>query len=127
MIYRSQKKSFLAAVLSDQEKIKRRKKVTVSIQMTLLSWTLEVLTGISAFALILFISRDDTLETIATLLILLNHCLYFIFIPVSYLINTEVIKAIVRAHGWLILSTSCIPSFIRRSRQVEPINDNNPG
>ena len=125
ILFRSQKKSFLDLVLSDQEKIRRRKKTTVGIQMTLLSWTLEVISGVSAFALILFISRQDTLEIIAKLLIIFNHCLYFIFIPLSYLINTEVIKAIVYAQGWLRLSKSCIPSFLQRSRQVEPEHDDN--
>ena len=104
----------------------RRRKARVSIQMTVLSWSLEVISGIISFLLIFAVSRDDKLEPFAMFLIALNLCLYFIFVPVSYLVNTEVLKALVLARGWFNLSKSIIISpFIRRSPQVAAEPDSN--
>ena len=112
--------------LSKDDKILRRRKVTVSIQMTMLSWSLEAISGITAFLLIFTASRDDNLEPIAVILILLNLMLYYIFVPISYLINTEVLKALILAKGWFNWSKSFILSpFARRSAQVAPEPDNN--
>ena len=111
----------MKVALSDKNRLMRRRKATVSIQMTMLSWSLEVTSGITAFLLIFCLSRDDNLEAIVIFLVLLNNSLYFIFVPISYLINTEVLKAIVLAKGWFNLPKSFIlPSFIRQSPQVAP-------
>ena len=112
--------------MSNKDKIVRRRKATVSIQMTMLSWSLEAISGISAFLLIFTASRDNNLEPIAVFLIMLNCCLYFILVPISYLINTEVLKAIVLAKGWFNLSKSFILSpFIQKSGQVAQEPDSN--
>ena len=124
--FRTQNKSILKTGLSKDDKILRRRKVTVSIQMTMLSWSLEAISGITAFLLIFTASRDDDLEPIAVILILLNLMLYYIFVPISYLINTEVLKALILAKGWFNWSKSFILSpFARRSAQVAPEPDNN--
>ena len=123
--FRSQKKEFLQNNLSDDEKTFRRRKATISIQMTIISWTMEALTGVSAFVLILCVSRQDSLETIASFFILLNHCLYFILIPLSYLFNTQVWKAIVIAQGWFNIPTPSIPSFASWFQRIVPENNEN--
>ena len=98
-------------MISEQDKIKRRRRATVSIQMTVLSWSLEVSAGALAFVLVFFASRYDSLDTFATVLALLHLLFYFIFIPSSYLISTEGWKNIVVAQGWSNLPNSGILSL----------------
>ena len=108
---RNQNQGFIQALITEQDKIRRRRRATVSIQMTILSWSLEVSAGALAFVLIFFASRYDSLDTFATLLALLHLVLYFIFIPSSYLISTEGWKNIVIVQGWSNLPNSGILSL----------------
>ena len=68
--------------------------------MTVMSWSLECFSGSVALMVYFFYGDDHTLQNRVVFLLLLTHLLYFVIIPGSYLLNTEVCKAFVCAHGW---------------------------
>ena len=98
---RSENKSHFDSVLSEECRIKRHRAKTVNLQMKCLSWSLEFLSGL--LCMIQFICNDDHINESSTLYIALSTStvfLSFIVIPVTYLINTEVCKAVVVVQGW---------------------------
>ena len=79
----------------------RGRSKTVNIQMTFISWILELITGITVFGLMALTSGGN--ENSAIWPFLLSHiCIYvnFIIIPVSYLLHTQVNRTLIIAEGW---------------------------
>ena len=84
--------------------------------MTVLSWLLETITGALVVILWFFSSHDDKHEIENIFMVLLYVSVTFIFIPASYLLNTDAIKDIIISQGWWkFIRTICL-----RSRRVEP-------
>ena len=110
--YRADNKGFLKTILSDDSKIKRRRQKAINLQMTMIAWGLEFITGILAFTIRHFNLKDGG---ILSGLILLDVGLNFIVIPSSYILNTEVVKDSIIAKGWC----KCFNNS-HRSTRVEP-------
>ena len=94
----------------------RRRKYTISIQMTFTSWTLEAISGIFVLVITLFFAYDASLEIATQVFIAIHVFLCFIVIPGSYLLNTEVFKNRIVEQGW----SEAIPRN-PRNRRVAPL------
>lgn len=86
--------------------------------MTVTSWSLELVTGIITLVNMLFFSHHDSLEIITQILAFIHAFLYFVVIPGSYLLSTDVSKNLIVAHGW-----AKIFPFCQRPNRVAPIEN----
>ena len=87
--------------LPENARRKRNRQVNISIQMTILTWSLELITGIVALSMYFISSHDDSLQTANIVLVLLTHFLHFIIIPSAYNLNNGVVKECILKNGWL--------------------------
>ena len=87
--------------LPEDARRKRNRQVNISIQMTTLTWLLELVTGIVALSVYFIVAHDDSLQAANTVLVLLTHFLHFIIIPSAYNINNGVVKEYILKNGWL--------------------------
>ena len=87
--------------LPENARRRRNRQVNISIQMTTLTWSLELVTGIVALSVYFIVAHDDNLQAANTVLVLLTHCLHFIIIPSVYNLNTDVVKECILKNGWL--------------------------
>ena len=111
MPYRSENKETILASLSENAKRKRRRKHTIGIQITVLSWFLELIGGSIIMArYLLFQNQDNKDEWTDRILALLDIALCLIPIPLSYLLNDEAIKLAIQAKGWI--------NFLRRPNHM---------
>ena len=85
-------------LLSEESKIKRNRKTAIGIQATAISWILELLGGMTLLFSYAFVKDREELVDLLTLLIFVG--LYFILIPVSYLLIPEKHKLRILEHGW---------------------------
>ena len=119
---RFQNKSQIKALLSEEYKIKRRKKNKVSIQMTVMSWSLEFLTGYLGMSAV-YLARNNGKSAEAILAIVyVDIFLNFIVIPSTYVFNNDVNKTVIITEGWRMLIKTCF-----RSNRVQPTADDNDG
>ena len=100
--------------------MRRRRRYTISIKMTIISWSLELVTGGISLVNTLIFGHDDSLEIATQILVAVHVFLYFVVIPSSYLLNTEIFKNRIVEQGW----TSAIPTDKRNSR-IDPIENVN--
>ena len=103
-IYRSQDKDFIEMALSEDYRRRRHRRYTISIQMTVISWILEMVTGIIAMATTLFFSHHEIFNTTTQTLMFIYIFLYFVAIPGSYLLSTEVLRSLIVERGWRIIT-----------------------
>ena len=115
---RSQNNSFLGKALCEEVKIRRRRRYTISIKMTIISWSLELITGVISLVNTLIFGHDDSLEIVTQVLVAVHVFLYFVVIPSSYLLNTEIFKNRIVEQGWI----SAIPREKRNSR-IAPLEN----
>ena len=87
--------------LPEDARRKRNRQVNISIQMTTLTWSLELITGIVALSVYFIVAHDDSLQAANTVLVLSTHFLHFIIIPSVYNLNTGVVKECILKNGWL--------------------------
>ena len=114
--FRSQDKPFLDKALSEEVRTRRRRRYTISIKMTITSWSLELVTGAISLVNTLIFGHYDSLEIATQILVAVHVFLYFVVIPSSYLLNTEVTKDRIVEKGW----TNAIPRE-RRNNRVAPL------
>ena len=88
-------------VLPENARRRRNRQVNISIQMTTLTWSLELITGIVALSVYFIVAHNDSLQAANTVLVLLMHVLHFIIIPSAYNLNTRVVKDCIMKNGWL--------------------------
>ena len=85
-------------LLSEESKIKRNRKTAIGIQATAISWILELLGGMTLlFSYVLVKDREELVDLLTLLIFVV---LYFILIPVSYLLIPEKYKLRILEHGW---------------------------
>ena len=96
--------------------MRRRRRYTISIKMTMISWSLELITGGISLVNTLIFGHDDSLEIVTQVLVGVHVFLYFVVIPSSYLLNTEIFKNRIVEQGW----TSAIPRE-KRSSRIAPL------
>ena len=87
--------------LPENARRKRNRQVNISIQMTIMTWSLELITGIISLSIYFFSGHDDGVQTANIVLALLTHFLHFIIIPSAYNLNNGVVKECILKNGWL--------------------------
>ena len=108
---RSENKASILASLSEDAKRKRRRKTTIGIQITFISWMLELIgICITISRLWLFQSKNSG-EWTDRIFALFDFFMCLIPIPLSYLLNDETIKIAIQLKGWI--------AFLRRSTRVQ--------
>ena len=110
---RSESKDTILASLSEEAKRKRRRKHTIGIQITAVSWMLEFIGGCIVMSRFLLFQKQDGTKDEWTdrILALLDIFVCLIPIPLSYLLNDEAIKLAIQTQGWI--------RFLRRPNHVE--------
>ena len=74
--------------------------------MTVTSWSLELATGVITLINSFFFAHDASLEISTQILVAIHLFLYFVVIPGSYLLSTQVYKNMVSEMGWYIVLPS---------------------
>ena len=87
--------------LPEDARHKRNRQVNISIQMTFLTWSLELITGIGHLAIYFISGHDGSLQAANIVLALFTHFLHFIIIPSAYNLNNGVVKECILKNGWL--------------------------
>ena len=89
--------------MSEDARYKRRRKHTIGIQITAISWFLELIGGCIIISRFLIFQKedDDKDEWTDRILALSDIFLCLIPIPLSYLLNDEAIKLAIHAKGWI--------------------------
>ena len=113
--YRSQNKPTLQAMLTEEYKLKRHKQTKVSIQMTVISWSLEFLTGLLNMTAMYISRNEETNVDVIMVIVIVDTSLNFILIPSTYVFNNEMNKTFIMAEGWWKIITRCF-----RSNRVQP-------
>ena len=103
-------------LLSKDSRARRSKRQVINLQMAVIAWSLEFISGL--LLLIYWFLSEDKNHQLA--LIMIDILLRFIVIPGSYLLNTEVNKALIVAEGWW---KSLRTTF--RSNKIQPSNNQN--
>ena len=101
---------FLEMALSEASRLKRRRQYKVNIQMTVISWSLEFITGLVGLSLRAIAQDPDTNGDFIAGVLILDSFMTFIIIPSSYILSTEVSKSLVIAEGWCKIFQSRIQS-----------------
>ena len=83
--------------------------------MTVTSWSLELLTGIITLINAFIFAHDASLEISIQVLVAIHTFLYFVVIPGSYLLSTQVYRNQIFDKGW----HTVIP-FRKNRREVAP-------
>ena len=99
MFYRCQNKSALQAMLTEEYKLKRHKQTKVSIQMTVISWSLEFLTGVLSMTAMYLSRNEETNVDVIAVIVIVDTSLNFILIPSTYVFNNEMNKTFIMAEG----------------------------
>ena len=68
--------------------------------MTVTSWSLELLTGVITFINAFIFAHDASLEISIQVLVAIHTFLYFVVIPGSYLLSTQVYRNQIFDKGW---------------------------
>ena len=84
--------------MNERSKRRRKRNQTINIQITLLSWALELIAG-GLMLIDYFFSLHDN-EFWKSLYLVIDLLLCCVIIPGSYTINTEAIKEIIINEGW---------------------------
>ena len=87
--------------LSESARRRRNRQVDISIQMTSLTWFLELITGIVSLSIYFISGHKDSLQAANIALVLFTHFLHFIIIPSAYSLNTEGFKKRIFENGLL--------------------------
>ena len=113
MIYcfRQEQESGVNELLNDNAKQRRKHTKTVNIQMSVMTWLIEFITGC---LLIILFTLDDNI-TIIVIIALLDGIMTFVAIPGAYILNTEIMKSKIIQNGWF---RSLRP--FRYSRRIQP-------
>ena len=88
------------ASLSEESKIKRRRRNTIGIQITIISWILEFFGGIIALARFWMFQTKDDGEWADRMFSLVGLFISMVLIPLSYLLNNEAVKVAIQVKGW---------------------------
>ena len=93
---RLEKNSRVNDLLNDESKLRRSHTRTINIQVSVITWSIEFLTGCVFMVLCLVINNIAILGV----LVFFDGTLSFLVIPSVYILNTEVTKALIIANGW---------------------------
>jgi hypothetical protein len=97
---RSDSKERVIACLSEESIRKRRRRNVIGIQIAVISWMLEFLAGIIYMSRYWLMQTNQDSEWTDRLFALFDVFMCHVLIPVSYLMNNEAVKMLIRAKGW---------------------------
>ena len=99
MIYcfRQEQESGVNELLNDNAKQRRKHTKTVNIQMSVITWLIEFITGC---LLIILFTLDDNI-TVIIIIGLFDIIMTFVAIPGAYILNTEIMKSRIIQNGWI--------------------------
>ena len=103
---KSEAQGVVSRILSETVRMRRQRRKTINIQMTIISWLIEFITGISVLAMY-FLYKE---AYIVLALAMFNIFVSFVVIPGTYILNTEACKRFVIAHGWCTALRRMCPS-----------------
>ena len=109
--FRIEQESGVNELLDDNAKRRRKHTETVNIQMSVMTWLIEFITG--ALVITLFTLDDNV--TMIILIALLDNIMTCMVIPGAYILNTEIMKSKIIQNGWF---RSLKP--LRPSRRIQP-------
>ena len=108
----------LRQLLTDANKIRRRRRILLNIHITVMAWLLECLGSISVFLMIFLPPENGTTRGLQ----FITGVMYFIVVPSVYLMNSSDVKsAIVDNRIYLAFVNRLYP----RINQIAPVNNNN--
>ena len=99
------------ACLSEESKIKRRRRNTIGIQITAISWALEFIGGSITLVRYWLFQIQHGGEWVDRIFALFDFFVCMIPIPLSYLLNEEAVKLAIEVKGW--------SSFLYRRNQSQ--------
>ena len=92
----------------------------VNLQMTVFSWSLEFVTGLVFFSIVVNSNDPETNVDLISGLVIFDAFLNFLVIPSSYILNNEMSKNVIIAEGWSKIFLCC-----KRSNDINPdVNQN---
>ena len=118
--FRLEQESGVNELLNDNAKRRRKHTETVNIQMSVMTWLIEFITGV---LLITLFTLDDNV-TVIIIIGLLDVIMTLVAIPGAYILNTEIMKSKIIQDGWF---RSLRP--LRSSGRIHPAENeagNNP-
>ena len=123
---RSDNKETIIASLSKESILKRRRRNTIGIQITVITWMFELLANIIAFSRCLMWVNNDAhnIEHMDRISILFGLFVQVILIPSSYLLNSEAVKLLILAKGWTTFLGDNMIRCLQRNRasnEIQPI------
>ena len=117
LISRSECKERVLACLSEESIRKRRRRNTIGIQITIISWFLEFFAGLINLSRYWMMQDNQESEWTDRLFIVFDTFVFFVLVPSSYLLNNEAVKIFIAAKGWTMF-------ILSRFRQSIPHNQN---
>ena len=97
---RCESKETILASLSEESKIKRRRRNKIGIQITAISWILEFLGGTIAVSRYFLFQTHHGGEWLDRLFALFDFFVCMVLVPLSYLLNDEAVKLAIEVKGW---------------------------
>ena len=94
---KSERQGIVSKTLSEKVRMRRQRRKTINIQMTIISWFIEFIAGIANLA-IYFLYKE---AVVLALLGLFNIFVNFVVIPGTYILNTEDCKRFIIEQGWI--------------------------
>ena len=83
-------------MLNEEAKVKRNRSNIINIQIAFIAWLLELMAG-----LVCWITYFIDSKVASRWLGISDMALNFIFIPLSYVLNNDVNKAVIVGNGWI--------------------------
>ena len=106
----------LRKLLSDSRKIRRRRRIFLSMNITIASWLTEFFGNIAWGLMAYYPQENGTTRGLQYLVFFM----YFIVIPSSYLLNTsDIRKTIVDSRNYLAFTNRFFPHI----NQIQPVNN----
>ena len=96
-------------MLNEEAKVKRNRSNIINIQIAFIAWLLELMAGIVCWITYLIDSK-----VASRWLGISDMALNFIFIPLSYVLNNDVNKAVIVGNGWI----QGLGSLLRKDSEV---------
>ena len=87
-------------MLSDESKQMRRRRNSINIKITLLSWILEFISGMFILVVRRLRKNDYLSARMMNWMVFIDVFLYFVVIPCTYVLNREVTKRIIIMENW---------------------------
>ena len=97
---RSESNEHVLACLSEESIRKRRRRNTIGIQITVISWLLEFFAGIINLSRYWMMQINQDSDWTDRLFLLFDTFVFMVLIPGSYLLNNEAVKLCIHAKGW---------------------------